>query len=508
MMKLDKKHILAVILPFGMAACGGGGGSSTPTASSPTVPVASTPDNPVVVKVGPITGFGSVFVDGERFETSSSDTNYLTDDSPADEDDLEIGMIVRVRASSTNDDGEWIADDVEFDENLKGPVDSVGADSFVALGQTINVTAQTRFDDGLTLPDLAMDDIVEVSGYRNEFDEIDATYVERKVLSDVDDFEVLGQVRDLNTTAMTFRIGDLTVDYSGAELDDLGSGLANGVLVEAEDENRAYMGGDLLMLATEVEGEFIGEFKDEDDDDLDGDGIRDDDDEDDDDDRDEFEIKGVVTEVIDSGTFMIGAMEVQHGSGTEYSGGAAADIVAGVRVEVEGDLIGANVISAEEVEFEDNEARISGLVNEVDAEGEQVVVMGVSIDMSRAEEIEDDASDVEPFTLDDLQEGDFVEVEGNEVDNVIFAEELERDEADDSELRGVLDDFDATAQTVTVLGQLISTDEQTQYEIDDVRVSAELFFDRLHIDQSVVDADWSGAQADTLTPARELSLED
>ena len=42
-------------------------------------------------------------------------------------------MIVRVRASSTNDDGEWIADDIEFDESLKGPVDSVGSDGFVAV---------------------------------------------------------------------------------------------------------------------------------------------------------------------------------------------------------------------------------------------------------------------------------------------------------------------------------------------------------------------------------------
>jgi hypothetical protein len=39
-------------------------------------------------------------------------------------------------------------------------------------------------------------------------------------------------------------------------------------------------------------------------------------------------------------------------------------------------------------------------------------------------------------------------------------------------------------------------------------VSAEAFFDRLHARQSEVDADWNGAQADTLLPVRELSLED
>jgi hypothetical protein len=443
-------------------------------------------------------------VDGERFETSSTGTSYLSDDNPVGEDDLSVGMIVRVRASSTNDDGEWIADDVEFDEDLKGPVDSVGADSFVALGQTVNVTPDTRFDDGLSLADLDAGDIVEISGYRNAADEIDATYVERKTLSEVDEYEVLGQVRDLDTSAMTFSIGGLTVDYSGAELDDLGAGLANGILVEVEDETRAYVAGDLLMLATEVEGEFIGEFKDDDDNDSDGDGRRDDDD--DDDDRDDYEFVGLISEVIDANTFRLGALEVRHDSGTEFSDGTAADIATGVRVEVEGDLPNANVIDAREIDFEDNDAKVSGLVNEVDTENDQVVVMGIRVDVSRAE-IEDDAGDMEPFTLGDLGVGDFVELEGRESDDLIIAEELERDEADGSEIRGKLDAFDATARTVTLFGLTVSTDDQTQFEVEDVRVSADEFFTRLHSGQSVVDADWNGPEADTSAPARELSLE-
>ncbi len=508
MLRMKKYGFLAVILPFALTACGGGGGSDSAPAATTPAPVATSPDDPAIVKVGPITGFGSVFVDGERFETSSSDTDYVTDDDEADEDDLEIGMIVKVRASSTNDDGEWIADDIQFDEDLKGPVDSVGADSFVALGQTVNVSADTVFDDGLTLGDLAVGDIVEVSGYRNELDEIDASYVERKSLSGVDEFEVLGQVRDLDEAAQTFRIGGLTVDYSVAELDDLGAGLANGVLVEVEDENRAYNAGDLVLLATEVEGEFLVEFKDDDDNDRDGDGIRDDDDDDDDDDdRDEFEFTGLVTQIVDDNTFLMGSLEVRHGSGTEFDGGTAADIAVGVRLEVEGDLLNPSVIDADEIEFENNEARISGLVNEVDAENDLVVVMGIEVDVSGAE-IEDSEGDVEPFTLEDLMAGDFVEVEGGEVSNRVIAEELERDEADDSELRGIVDDFDATAGTVTILGQVVSTNADTQYEIDDDSVSAEAFFDRLHAGQSEVEADWNGPQADTLSPAQELSLED
>ena len=60
---------------------------------------------------------------------------------------------------------------------------------------------------------------MEVSGYRNAADEIDATYVEVQALSEVDEFEVLGQIKELDEMAMTFEIGGLTVDYSGAELE-------------------------------------------------------------------------------------------------------------------------------------------------------------------------------------------------------------------------------------------------------------------------------------------------
>jgi hypothetical protein len=503
MKSLVSRSLVTISLPILLVACGGGGGSSSPTTASTTTTVSTTPDEPGVVKMGPITGFGSVFVDGERFETSDSGTSYLSDDDPVGEDDLAVGMIVRVRASTTNAAGEWIADDVEFDEDLKGPVDSVGADSFVALGQTVNVSSDTRFDSGVSLATLGAGDIVEVSGYRNGADEIDASYVERKTLSDVEEYEVLGQVRDLDTDALTFRIGGLTVDYSGAVLDDLGNGLADGSLVEVEDENRAYAAGDGVMLATQVEGEFIGEFKDDDDRDSDGDGIRDDDGEDDD--REQFEVVGRVAGITNANSFQLGALEVRHGAGTEFYRGTAADIAVGVHVEVEGDLSG-NVINAREIEFEDNDARISGLVNEVDVENDQVVVMGIRVDVSQAA-IEDDAADVMPFTLDDLNVGDFVELEGSESEDLVVAEELERDDTSDSEIRGTLDAYDATARTVTILGQTIGTDDQTRYEVEDLRVSAEEFFDRLHSGQSEVDADWNGPQSDTSTPARELSLE-
>ncbi|MGE0624466.1 MAG: DUF5666 domain-containing protein [Pseudomonadales bacterium] len=513
-----KRQVINTIIfaaaPLLIAGCGGGGGgdSAAPVAANPP-PVAGGTSDPTIVKTGPITGFGSVFVDGQRFETRSSSTSYRVDDNPSAEDQLEVGMIVRVRSSSKNSAGEWVADDIEFDEELKGPVDSVGASSFVALGQTVNVSGNTFLDSGVSLASLAAGDLVEVSGYRNQADEIDATYVELKSLANVDEYEVLGQVRDLDTSAMTFRVGGLTVDYSSAIIDDVAGGLTDGMLVEVEDENRAYTAGDLTLLATKVEGEFRGEFKDEDDNDEDGDGRDDDNGRRSGGDSDEYEVTAVITEVVDGDTFLLGSLEVQYGSGTEFEGGTAADLLAGTRVKVEGDLNDAGVLVAREIKFGVfgfKESRISGLVNEVNSGEQTLVVMGVTVDVSGAE-LEDDRDDVSPFSLDDISIGDFIDVEGSETDgDVVRANEVERDDADDdSELRGLLDAFDATAGTVTILGQVVTTSASTRYELDDdMAVSADEFFARLHAGQSIVDADWSGAQTDTASPARELSLED
>ena len=108
-----------------------------------------------------------------------------------------------------------------------------------------------------------------------------------------------------------------------------------------------------------------------------------------------------------------------------------------------------------------------------------------------------------------------MKVEGDVNDAGVLVEtsgaslEDDRDDVTPLELRGLLDDFDATARTVTILGQVVTTGASTRYELDnDVSVSASEFFAPLHSGQSVVDADWSGAQMDTASPALKLSLED
>ncbi|MFO7857505.1 MAG: hypothetical protein R6V11_01125, partial [Ectothiorhodospiraceae bacterium] len=74
---------IAIVLAAGsLPACGGGGGSDT----SNTTPLSTT-------TVGTLTGFGSIYVNGVRFDTSRA--TYEVDGSEAfDDSALGVGMKV------------------------------------------------------------------------------------------------------------------------------------------------------------------------------------------------------------------------------------------------------------------------------------------------------------------------------------------------------------------------------------------------------------------------------
>ncbi|HRD97740.1 MAG TPA: DUF5666 domain-containing protein, partial [Rubrivivax sp.] len=120
-----------------LAACGGGVGSGG------TGGFAS----------GPITGFGSVIVNGVRFDDTAA-TVVDGEGSPRTRDDLRLGMTVEVESGAiTVTQGAQAASArrIEFDCALRGPVtalDKAGG-AFTLLGQRVVVDATTVFDDRL-----------------------------------------------------------------------------------------------------------------------------------------------------------------------------------------------------------------------------------------------------------------------------------------------------------------------------------------------------------------------
>ncbi len=464
-----------------LTACGGGGGggsTTTPPANNP--PPANPPPSGGVdrggLAIGTITGFGSIFVNGVEYETDQA--QITVDDNPGMESDLAVGHVVIVTGTVSDDGLTGDAETVVFEYDVEGPVQGIdaAAGTMIVAGQTILIDADTVFDDDIVPPSLdglAVDDFVEVSGFFDADGALVATRIEKD--DGGTEVEVKGVVANLDAGALTFTIGGLTVDYSGATLEDFDAGgPANGDFVEVKGTS---FGPNGELIATEVEAEeddFVG------------------------DDGDEVEIEGFITSFVSAEEFSVNGRPVMTTAQTEFENGMAADLALNVKVEVEGEFNASGVLVADKVQFKlGGDLRVSATVEAIDTGAGLVTVLGLSVRVSETTQLEDDSeADVTFFGLDDLAVGDFVEVRGAvdpEMSADILATRLERDDDEgEVELRGFVDSVDTVARTLVVLGVTITTDPgDSDFDefFDRVAVGDLVEVDGIQVGDGVIEAD-------------------
>ena len=232
----------ALGLAFTLLGCGGvdSGGTGSPTYAS-----------------GPITGFGSVIVNGVHFDDGAA---AVTDDdgTTRSRDDLRLGMttVVRGSALSTDASGTSIsqASTIAFRSDLLGQVDGIDTtgNTFVVLGQTVDITATTVFDDASLsggLSALALGNVVEVYAL---FDAATghyvATRVERKGAALV--YRLRGVVSQLDTLAKVFYIGGEKISYTGLA-GPVPAALANGSFLRVRVQTTKVAGAWLVAALTD-----------------------------------------------------------------------------------------------------------------------------------------------------------------------------------------------------------------------------------------------------------------
>ena len=94
-MKSVQKNVLGMMaVALLVAGCGGGGGATDGgTASSPPAATGSTK---TMFVTGAIAGFGSVIVNGVRYDTESAQVSI--EDKPATAGELKVGEVIRLMA--------------------------------------------------------------------------------------------------------------------------------------------------------------------------------------------------------------------------------------------------------------------------------------------------------------------------------------------------------------------------------------------------------------------------
>lgn len=395
------QRLISITLVLLAAACSSGGGiSGTGNMSSGFA-------------LGPIDGFGSVIVNGVRFDTSSA--TFTAEGMPATQADLAVGQVVEVQG----DFATGIATAVNYRSEIKGPVTSatvtdpqLGLGTLVVLGQTVRVNAQTIYD-GTTLELIAVNDLLEVSGPRTADGSVVATYVEKKDL--LPEYKVVGVAS--NATATTFTIGGLSVDYSSADTSDLPGGVVNtGDRVEAKTAPSGFTAPS-TFVADEVEPAGTPGL---------GTGAR-------------IELEGFITDFVSAGSFNVLGIPVRTTSATVFVNGNVSSLANGVKVEIEGNVDGNGVLVAAACEIQSTGAvRTEWEIESIDLANSTVTVLGINWKIRSTTELEDDSdADVDPLTLADLSIGDLVQVRGYKEGADLIASRLERDEPqDEAELRG------------------------------------------------------------------------
>ncbi len=328
------KIVLIAIFTLSIAACELG---NSPSASNnPAIN-----NEPGFISSGTISGFGSIFVNGVEFDTSSA--TFDVDGNSGTQDDLDIGMIVQVTGTFNDDDTTGIASNVRYDDDLQGPIDApitavdANTKTFSILGINIIIDSSTTFDvsSDVTLPggssfgfdSIAVNNNVEISGFLDSSGSLNATRVELKNIDfDTNSIvEIKGAITGLANNTFKLVSLSLDIDASSAALDGMASGLQNDMFVEIKgplNDSRDT----LIANKVELENNFI---------DVSG----------------KIEIEGIITDYVDNSNFLINGISVNASDAT-----LEPDTLAlgnDIRVEIEA-TIGINTLIVTKIKSKEN----------------------------------------------------------------------------------------------------------------------------------------------------------
>ena len=359
-----------------LAGCGGGGSDN------------STANTATTFSAGPITGFGSVIVNGVRFDDSAARISD-DDDATRGSSDLKLGMMAEIEAADVRADslgashGRALA--IRFGSEIVGPVSAIDttAKTLTIIGQIVDVTDNTVFDDRLVggLSGIKSGAVVEVHAVLNaSTGHYSATRIEPKPNAPF--FKVRGVVASLDIKAKTFKIGDATISYAALIPADVPAALADGLLVRVKLQTTQVAG---VWVATRLS---TGLRKIEN--------------------HDEAEVHGTITAFTSATQFSVNGIAVDATNAVFLP--SKVGVVLGARVEVEGKAVDG-IIVATKVSLEDElEVHVRGLelhgsISALDATAKTFVLRGVTVSFA-------DVKEYKGGTQADLKNDRQVEVKG------------------------------------------------------------------------------------------------
>jgi hypothetical protein len=362
-----------------LTACGGGGNDAAPSNST----------SATLVSEGVISGFGSVIVNGVRFDDSKAkiEDEDEEENSARSKDDLRLGMVVTVSGSSAGTTG--TASVISFGSKLKGPVQSIdsvtvtsattatttttttgtnttsttaaGSHTLVILGQTVLIGAWTVFDP-ISLPNgfasIGAGNVLEVHGHLSPaLNRIVATRINKE--NNANAYKITGNVSSLNAASKSFKIGTEMFSYANIEPEKLRVTLADGLTVKVRLATVQTTTGTWTATRIKPAKKAMP-------------------------DRIKAEVEGLITAFTSATSFSVNGLVVDATNASFPKG--TTSLALGVRVEVKGTVIDgklvASVVKTEDRERgddADNEIELHGSISALDTTAKTFMLRGLTV---------------------------------------------------------------------------------------------------------------------------------
>ncbi len=323
------------------------------------------------ISSGRITGFGSIYVNGVRYDVDQA-TFYRDGEIVSGQAAFSVGEFVTVTGVPAADGSSSTATQVSFDSLLVGEVTAPSRDnvSVTVMGQIVNVDNLSVLHGLTQLSELQVGNVVEVSGVCDAAGNITASSMslrQQRYPQDGSLLKLAGSVTALQTDITAFRLGELVVDYSTAQLEGFAPGtiLQNALWVEVE--TRTALQGK-TVLASKVRWKPT---------------------------RKEFpqntrlEVEGIITAVESASRFSVNGQAVALQNNTRFDGLQAAELALNLAVEVEGVIdtngtLQASRVALRHAKSAPTDIRWQGTLTAIDAAQQRFVLLGSTFVVDQA----------------------------------------------------------------------------------------------------------------------------
>jgi hypothetical protein len=373
-----------------------GGCADSGSASRETAGIEGTGDR---VASGAVTAFGSIWVNGIRFDTDNAE--ILMDDETAAEEDLQPGMVVDVQGEIIGDSS-GRAERVHYAPLLRGPIAEVislaaNRKQVSVLGQLVLVAEDAVFS-GLSFADLRAGLLVDLSGLRTA----DYIFATRIVVVDAElPALIQGTVTQLDIQQQRLALGDLWVDFSAAEF--VGVSAARLALDQQLRITGPAPGDDGVLHAAHITMKSLTPSASR--------GIH--------------ALEGLVENLDGERFYLQGTLVIS--TNAQWQRGNPEDLAEGARLSLTGTMIDGALHASRITLLPSSTSRLRGQLEFIDPSTGAVQVLGNRF-VGDALTAYRDSSNLENrfFALDDLRLGDFIEIHGSSLGDTWVATRIER----------------------------------------------------------------------------------